>query len=149
MKKYLTLALILVVVFIGVRLSAVSSVNSVLLDANRNPAKDGANCDVTTTTKVNIGDDLSTRVLATSTNRAWARVSVGNNATNTVFASFDEDAAAVLNEGFGLNLANTNGASSTPSIDFGITTVLPYIGSVTAITNFSTTTVLVTECVYS
>ena len=140
-------------ILIGIALSVglyayAASTNSVLRDPNGLPAKDGAVCTVSSVVAVTIGDDISTEVLAASTNRAWARISVGNNATNTVFASFDEGAAATLNNGIGLNIANTGGASSTPYIDFGITTPFPYNGAVTAITNYGTTTLLVTVCDY-
>lgn len=152
MKNYLsTIIIVLALVFVGGSfLSAASSVNSVLLDANRNPAKDGANCDVTTSSRVTIGNQASTRVLATSTNRAFARIAIGDSATNTVSTSFDEDNLAVLNAGLLIGLTQVgSGSTSTPEIDFGITTVFPYTGSVTAITDNGTTTVTVTECVYS
>lgn len=149
MKQLKPLLYILIGVALSVGLYAyASSTYSVLRDPNGLPAKDGAVCTVSSVAAVTIGDDISTQVLAASTNRAWARISVGNNATNTVFASFDEGAAATLNNGIGLNTANAGGASSTPYIDFGITTPFPYNGAVTAITNYGTTTVLVTECSY-
>lgn len=147
-RSILPYIVLLALVVIWAQVVYAASTYSVLRDPNGLPAKDGAVCTVSSVAAVTIGDDISTQVLAASTNRAWARISVGNNATNTVFASFDEGAAATLNNGIGLNTANTGGASSTPYIDFGITTPFPYNGAVTAITNFGTTTVLVTECSY-
>ena len=151
MKKYLFIACI--VLFISVftvitRVNSASTTNIVVRDPNNVPAKSGANCDVSTVAAVTVGDDLSTRVIATSSTRAFTRISVGNNATNTVFVSLDEDAPATINNGIGLNTAVTGGASTTPYVDFGIATELPYTGSVTAITNYGTTTVSVTSCSY-
>ena len=153
MKEYKLhfLFILAVVIVIGIQVYAAGTTNVAVLDPNRHPAKDGANCDVTTTSRVTIGNQASTRVVATSTQRAFARISIGDLATNTVSFSFNEDAAATLNSGLliGLSQAGFTGSTSTPAVDFGITTVFPYTGSVTAITDNGTTTVAVTECVYS
>lgn len=97
---------------------------------------------------ITIGDDISTQVLASSSRRAWATISLGNNATNTVSVAWN-DVTAVHNTGTLLNGAVTNGASTTPSISFGLNTDFPYTGAVKVITNFSTTTLLVTQCNYN
>lgn len=145
MKKYLIpgiIALFLIGWFSYI--GAVSTTNTVLLDSNRHPAKDGANCDITTRTAKAVGDDLTTEVLATSTNRAWARISVPRNATNTSFAEFN-DIDATTNSAFALGAAST-----TPSsLEFGLTTSFPYIGAVNVINSPASSTVLVVECVYS
>ena len=142
------LLLVAVTFSLIVSVASSASTDTVLLDPNSRPAKDGAECSVSASTNVTINPSTSSRVVATSSQRAWARISIGNNATNTAFLSFDEDASAVANQGLGLNLANTNGASSTPSIDFGLATTFPYTGSVTAISNLGTTSLLVTTCDY-
>jgi len=128
---------------------AASSVNSVLLDANRNPAKDGAWCDITTRTLAVVGDDLTTEVLATSTNRAWARIAVGANATNTSYVEFN-DIDATVNSPFVLNKTQGSGAgTTTPELVFGLTTPFPYRGVVNVLNDNGTSTVEVIECVYS
>lgn len=91
-------------------------------------------------------------VLATSSRRAWARISVGDNATNTVFLSFDEGAKAVANTGLVLNRANgTAGgeATTTPYVEFGLNTDFPYTGAVSATSETGTSTLLVSQCVYA
>lgn len=146
---FITLGVLALIV--GFRLVYAASTNSVLLDPNSRPAKDGAACTVETSTKVVIGDDISTRVLASSTYRAWARISIGDMATNTISASFNQDAPAVVGQGVMLGLSGSGyqaGSTSTPNVDFGLTTQFPYTGSVTAITDNGTTTAVVTECNY-
>lgn len=94
-----------------------------------------------------IGDDISTQILASSSRRAWTRVQINNNATNTVFLAVN-DVPAAINTGFVLGGNLGASASTTPYIDFGLNTPFPYTGAVKAITNISTTTVIVTQCVY-
>lgn len=103
-------------------------------------------CSVSSTEVVSIGDDISTQVLASAENRAYARIqTVANESVNAVYLSFDEGAAAVVGEGARL-------ATSTDSrgsvIEFGRNADMPYIGAVTAITDVASTTVLVTDCLY-
>lgn len=122
-----------------------------LLDENRNPRVFGSSC--VTTNSIGVAGKGNTigNVLATSTLRAWARISVGDNATNTIFLSFDEGAKAVADTGVPLNFANgTVGgeATSTPFVDFGLKTNLPYTGAVSATAETGTTTLLITECNY-
>lgn len=102
---------------------------------------------VPTISTVNIGDDLSTELVSTSSNRAWLRIEVNQNATNTVALALN-DLPAVVNSGIILNKANTNGASTTPHIEMGLNTDFPYVGAVSAITNIGSTTALVTQCIY-
>ncbi len=99
------------------------------------------------TSKVTIGHQLSTQVLATSSRRAWARVQVDQNATNTVALALN-DVTATLNNGILINQALINGVSTTPILDLGLNTALPYTGSIKAITNLGSTTLLVTQCIY-
>src|SRR3990167_9752894 len=83
--------------------------------------------------------EASTQILATSSSRAWARIQVGNNATNTISLMLN-DVTAVNNQGILLNHTNTGGASSTPFIDFGLNADMPFLGVVKAITNYGTST---------
>ena len=111
--------------------------------------KTASRCDVATSTVKEIGPiSAGTQtVLDAYSNRAWARISTQRNGTSTVFLSFDEGAAAVVNAGFGLNMAGTT--SSTPQyVDFGLSTFFPYVGAVTAVMNNGSSTLLVTECRY-
>lgn len=106
----------------------------------------GAQACETTTTLAAIGDDLSTRLLATSSTRAWARISQPLNATNTVSIRFDQDKAATSLLGIPLqNASTTNGSFS---IEFGLDTDLPYTGSVTGLTSTGSTTIHITQCNY-
>lgn len=105
-------------------------------------------CSVTSTIATVGKDILTGNILATSSRRAWARIQVPQNATNTIFLSFDEGAQAVLNQGMALNTANLSGASSTPFIEFGLNTSFPYTGTVKGLSNNGSSTVLTTECVY-
>ena len=105
-----------------------------------------AKCSVNTVTAAPIGDDVSLTVLAANETRAWAEISLetlaaDGVATNTPRLSFDEGAAATLNDGRKLS-------TSTPTIVFGRNTDFPYTGAVTGITNTGSTTVRVTECTY-
>lgn len=104
-------------------------------------------CATVTNTRVAIGNQLSTTVLAASSRRAWARISVPNAATSTFFLSLG--GTATVGSGVVLNGSNVKGgASSTPFIDIGLDTWLPYTGAVSAITNVGSTTAVVSTCAY-
>lgn len=108
----------------------------------------GASCTATTTIAT-IGPGLSTRILATSTNRAWASIRQPLNATNTPSVAFNQDIKATLAGGISLmSTSGMNTASTTDHIEFGLQTAFPYTGSVTAISNLATTSLQVTECQY-
>ena len=113
-----------------------------LRDDNRNVV--GYSCSVSTVTRVAVGDDLTTAVLASSTNRLWARIQLVQTAagvaTSSVFVHYSESAATTNN---GMELSTT-----TPFLEFGLKTDNPYTGPVNAITPVASTTVLVTECVF-
>ena len=102
-------------------------------------------CSVSTVAAAVVGNQNSSTLLSASTNRAWARITQVKNssdvATNTVYVSFDEGAAATLYNGVTL-------ATATPSIDFGKNTDFPYTGAVTGITTVGSTTVEITQCIY-
>lgn len=104
------------------------------------------NCRVGTDAIKQIGDDNSSTVLTAKSNRAWAKIQMPSNATNTAAVSFDEGAAATLVSG--TLLGEVNATTTTESITFGLNTDFPYTGAVTAITNNSTTSVHVVECLY-
>ena len=106
-------------------------------------------CATRTVTRVEVGT-TSNEILPNRSNRAWARIQQIDDATSTVYLSFDEGAAAIVDHG----LAITDQATSTVQfIDFGINTDFPYLGAVTGIltnasVNSASSTVLVTECIY-
>ena len=147
-KLVLIISLIILTIGIITNIDLVFGSNAPL-DENRNPSVWGADCNISTVSKVQIGNQLSTQVFASTTKRAWARIQIDNNATNTVYVAFG--ATATVNNGIGLGVGNgtTGVGTSTPYIDFGLKTVFPYSGIVNAITNNGTTTVLVTECVFN
>jgi len=102
-------------------------------------------CAVSDVTAKAIGASNSSTILSASQKRAWAKIqrveTDGGVGTSTPFLSFDEGAAATLNNGLPL-------ATSSPYIEFGRNEELPYVGAVTGITNTGSTTVYVTECLY-
>lgn len=104
-------------------------------------------CDVTTSSSVVVGDDVSATILSANSLRAWASIEQPINATSSVALSFNEGADAVLGQGFELTHATTT--SPVEKIVFGLNTDFPYTGAVTGITNgTASTTVVVTECEY-
>lgn len=115
-------------------------------DENQVPAVLGASCTPGATRFVTIGHQAQTTVFSTSTARAWASIQVPANATNTVALALG--GTATLGQGYQLvpTSASGTGGTTTPSIQLGLKTDLPYTGIVTALTNNGTTTVLVIEC---
>lgn len=92
----------------------------------------------------NIGDDVSTQVLAKSS-RQWAVIQQPANATNTVALRIN--ASSTVGTGFTLNPdTGTDTASSTDYFKFGFATEFPTSGSVEAITNTGSSTLNVIEC---
>ncbi len=106
---------------------------------------DSTKCETSTITAVAIGNQASTQVLATSSNRAFAIVQQVRNAagvaSSSVSLALNEDVLATV--GNGIQLSTT-----TPTLTFGINTPLPYTGAVHAITDTASTTLRVTECSY-
>lgn len=103
-------------------------------------------CTTSTVARSSIGHQESSLILATSSQRAFARIqavtTAAGVATSTPYISFNSGVAATVTSGLAL-------ATSTPFIDFGLATDFPYTGSVTGIVLGSgTTTVEVTECRY-
>lgn len=105
-----------------------------------------ASCTPTVVSAVSIGNQVSTEIVATSSNRAYVIIQQPLNATNTVHLSFDRGAVATADNGIALANATTSGDRTY--IDFGRATNFPYVSSVTGITDAGSTTVLVTECNY-
>lgn len=121
-----------------------------LRDANRLPVTDGSSCDTETSTAV-VVTGSSARVLATSTDRAWAKVqmlsAVQGAPTTTINVNFNQDVPSAFGRGTALNSTTTTAINEQV---FGLNTDFPYTGSVTAIgTNGGNTAVLVTECNYN
>jgi hypothetical protein len=113
--------------------------------ARTNAEVDSLKCDTSTITAATVGHQLTSRIFATSSNRAFAIVQLettaGGMATSSVFLAFNEDVAATATSGIKLS-------TSTPTFTFGLNTDFPYIGAVQAITDSGSTTVRVTECTY-
>lgn len=105
---------------------------------------DSAGCTITSQTAVAIGNQISTEIVATTSNRAILQLqqvtTAGGVATSSVFLGLNGVSATVGN---GLKLA-----SGTPELLFGRATDFPYTGRITAITDTASTTLLVTHCLY-
>ena len=104
-------------------------------------------CDVTETT-ISVGHQLSTTVLSAKGRRAWAVIQQPINATNTVTVSFDGGTAAVDTQGYSLSINDGNSASTTDQVIFGLNTLFPYTGAVTAITASASSTLSIISCAY-
>jgi hypothetical protein len=103
-------------------------------------------CSVSTDTVKTIGNQLSSTILSANGTRAWAKIQMPSNATNTAAFSFDEGAAATLSSG--TLLGQVNATTTTNEITFGLSTPFPYTGAITGLTNLGSTTVHVVECVF-
>jgi len=101
----------------------------------------------TTHTTPTVGSEVANILLAAHSRRAYAEIHIGDNATNTVALSFG--GTATLAGGYPINAANNGGASSTPSVVFGLNTDFPFTGDVTGIADTSSTTVQVVQCLYN
>jgi hypothetical protein len=100
------------------------------------------------TSAIVIGNQASTLVVSTTTNRAFARLQANDNATNTVMIGL-RGAAAVSGQGPQIHGAVTLGATSTQDyLDFGLNTNFPYTGTITAKTDNGSTTLNITQCLY-
>ena len=98
-----------------------------------------------THSRISVGPNVSVQLLATSSRRLWAQVDFIGAASSTVvasstmFASFAQDAPAVVGTGISIG-------SSTPVV-FGLKTDFPYTDAVQGIVGAGSTTVLATQCV--
>ncbi len=101
-------------------------------------------CSVTQTVAL-VGHQESRTILSANSRRAWATVQQPLNATNTVSISLG--GTAVSGQGYPLSNATTSNYVS--GMVFGLNTDLPFTGAVTGITASASSTVLVTDCVYT
>lgn len=99
-------------------------------------------CTISTTTAAVVGDDVSSTVLAANGARAWARIQQLPTSVNGVYLNFGIDATV----GNGLALGTTS--ASIRYLDVGLNEEFAYTGAITGITDTSSTTVLVTECIF-
>lgn len=99
-------------------------------------------CNTETTTRVTVGDDIATTVLATTTNRAYARLQLNNGETNNVYVAFND---AVPSTSLGIPMI---ASSSLAVLEFGLNTDYPTTGAVKIRTNNSTTTLSLITCNY-
>lgn len=101
-------------------------------NANRSTSK----CTVSSVTAATVNGTASTPV-AEDLTRAWTRIQSAED-------------GLVVNLAFGSTATTGNGirlTSSTPYVDIGLNTDIPYTGSVSAISS-ATTTLYLTECTY-
>jgi len=101
-------------------------------------------CSVTHSVVV-IGHQESRTLLSDNSRRAWATIKQPLNATNTLSLSLG--GTAVSGQGYSLPNATTSNYASEMS--FGLNTDLPFTGAVTGRTASASSTVLVTDCVYT
>ena len=122
--------------------------SEVIRDENREPI--GVSCNVSTNTVVTVGSSNDVEVLASSTRRAWAKVElvidqIGLVATSSPFVDFSANTASTTAVG-------TQLGTSTPSVEFGLTTDFPYRGPVQVVLGTrganASTSVRVIECTY-
>ena len=138
-------------ILIGVLVGAVAILGyAYLSDSNSLGSVSGAHteraCAVSTVAATAVGHQESLTILAANSQRAWARIQQLSDSVNVVTLSFDEGAAATT--GNGLVLGSLTATSSEDHIEFGKKTPFPYTGIVTGISDTSTTTLLVTQCIY-
>ena len=96
------------------------------------------NCNVTTTTAVNI-DDITRTMLTATSGRTWARLQLGANETDNFYIML----GATATEENGIMLSS----STVDYIDIGFATDIPYSGVITGITDgTASSTLLITEC---
>ena len=101
-------------------------------------------CTVTTATTSLVGRDVSVKLLATSSGRAWARLQQPHG-TSTIYLALNDAAAATTS---GATTLALNATSSMGVFELGRDTNFKYIGAVSGITDNGTTTVKITECTY-
>ena len=118
-------------------------------DDNRLAATLGESCDITHTL-VPIQADQSTIILATTTSpniRAWAMIQQPESATTTASLNLTGE-VAISGQGLLLHPATTT-TGSLFSFEFGVDIDRPIINAISGITDTSTSTLRVTECLYS
>lgn len=104
-------------------------------------------CTTSTVQRVSIGHQASTLILATSSRRAYAMLQQVDNASNTVNIAFASGTPATVTTG--LQLHKNSATGTVMSFEFGLNTMFPYTGAVTARTDGGSTTINVTDCSYN
>ena len=97
-------------------------------------------CDIFTQTAVSIGDDVSTEVVASHARNAYVLLELNVDETNGVYLGFGS--AGVEDQGISLD------ASNITKLESGLNSNFPFTGAINAITDTSSTTLLVTVCRY-
>ena len=124
----ITVIIVVGIIFIGYSLKT----------SNTGGAYTYQNCNVTTTTAVNI-DDITRTMLTATSGRTWARLQLGANETDNFYIML----GATATEENGLMLSS----STVDYIDIGFATDIPYSGIITGITDgTASSTLLLTEC---
>ena len=106
-------------------------------------ARDSQGCQIATSSVVTV-TQTSQVMLATSSSRAWARIHQ-IQATSTIYLNMSGGPAVVAASSTTIAL---NATTTSPFIDFGLNTQLPYTGAVTGVVDIGSTAVRVTECNY-
>ncbi len=110
-----------------------------------NGGSDADACTTVSVSSVAVSSSGSTNLVATTSNRAYVRLELPKDAfgvaTNTVAVSFNNGAAASASTGSILS-------TTTPVLEFGLNTLFPYTGTVTASSSVGGTSVKVTICNY-
>lgn len=97
----------------------------------------------TTSSVVQIGNQASTQLSASSSRRSFMQIEQPINATNTVSLSLSVSAAV---SGSGPQLTPATSTSPVAIMMYGLNTDMNYIGPVQAITNSGSSTIVVTQC---
>lgn len=97
-------------------------------------------CTISSQSAVSIGDDVSTEIIASGARNAYAIIELDNGEQDGIHLAFGTAATV----GNGTELSST----SLQSFEVGLNTDFPFTGSVNAITQQSSTSVLVTVCKY-
>lgn len=97
-------------------------------------------CSISSQTRVSIGDDVSTQVVASDARNAYTLLQLALDESNAVYLGFGQD--AVTTGGLILD------ASTDRSLAVGLNSDFPFTGAINAITNTSSTTLYVTVCEY-
>jgi len=115
--------------------------------AGGNSGITAAQCTLGTATRVTVGNQASSVILAAAGNRAWAMIQSPSSATNTVAISLG--GTPTIGSGIEINSTSTD-TTVVPMtyFTFGRNTDLPYTGAINGLTNLGSTTIQVVECLY-
>ena len=106
-------------------------------------------CATASSTTFAVGKDLSSVIIGTTSARAFGKLMLFPNATNTVYVAFDGKTATVAN-GFPIFTTGSPTASSSEVafLEFGLDTDFPYTGAISVISNNGSTTLNAINCAY-